>query len=80
METNAIDRIYDRLPTADFSKQVRSVSTERLAVESLGDNGWGDLGDPRRALTALFGSVRRCAVYIVVLALWRPGRRSSQRL
>ena len=31
-----------------FSKQARPVSTERLAVESIGDNGWSDLGDPRR--------------------------------
>ena len=44
------------LPPADFSKQVLAVSTERLAVASLDDIGWSDLGDPRRLITTLFES------------------------
>jgi mannose-1-phosphate guanylyltransferase len=54
METEAIQRIYDDLPVADFSKQVLAVSTERLAVTSIDDTGWSDLGDPHRLTTALF--------------------------
>lgn len=56
METEMMDRIYDDLPAADFSKQVLAVSTERLAVASLDDIGWSDLGDPRRLVTTLFES------------------------
>jgi mannose-1-phosphate guanylyltransferase len=48
--------VYDQLPTADFSKEVLSVSTEALAVASLGDSGWSDLGDPRRLITTLHES------------------------
>jgi hypothetical protein len=50
---------YDMLPIADFSKEVLSVSTERLAVASLGDIGWSDLGDPRRLITTLFKSASK---------------------
>ena len=46
-------RVYGQIPTADFSKQVLAVSTESLAVASLGDIGWSDLGDPRRLITTL---------------------------
>jgi mannose-1-phosphate guanylyltransferase len=56
MEARLMQRVYDRIPTADFSKQVLSVSTERLAVASFGDIGWSDLGDPRRLMTTLFES------------------------
>lgn len=56
METEMMQRIYDDLPVADFSKQVLAVSTERLAVASLDDIGWSDLGDPRRLVTKLFES------------------------
>jgi mannose-1-phosphate guanylyltransferase len=55
-EAETMRPIYDRLSTADFSKQVLSVSTERLAVSSLGDIGWNDFGDPRRLITTLFES------------------------
>ena len=54
METEMMQRIYDELPTADFSKQVLAVSTKRLAVASLDDIGWSDLGDPRRLVRTLF--------------------------
>ncbi len=45
--------VYDQHSAADFSKQVLSASTENLAVASLGDSGWSDLGDPRRLITTL---------------------------
>ena len=56
MEAEMIQQIYDDLPIADFSKQVLAVSTERLAVTSLDDIGWSDLGDPHRLITTLFES------------------------
>jgi len=56
METEMMQRVYDVLPIADFSKQVLAVSTERLAVASLDDIGWSDLGDPRRLVTTLYES------------------------
>jgi hypothetical protein len=55
-ETEMMHRIYDDLPVTDFSKQVLAVSTDRLAVASLDDIGWSDLGDPRRLVTTLFES------------------------
>lgn len=56
LEEEMMQGIYDDLPVADFSKQVLAVSTERLAVASLDDIGWSDLGDPRRLVTTLFES------------------------
>lgn len=54
MESEMMQRIYDQLPPADFSKQILAVSTEKLAVASLDDLGWSDLGDPRRLVATLF--------------------------
>jgi mannose-1-phosphate guanylyltransferase len=56
METEMMRRLYDHLPVTDFSKQVLAVSTGRLAVASLDDIGWSDLGDPHRLITTLFKS------------------------
>jgi mannose-1-phosphate guanylyltransferase len=53
MEEEAMKHLYDRLSSADFSKQVLSVSTEMLSVANCGDAGWSDLGDPRRLVNAL---------------------------
>jgi hypothetical protein len=53
-EDGLMRRVYDQIPTADFSRQVLSVSMDRLVVTSLGDIGWSDLGDPRRLITTLF--------------------------
>jgi mannose-1-phosphate guanylyltransferase len=53
-EAQTMRRIYDTLPSADFSRQVLAISTERLQVASLDDIGWSDLGDPRRLVTTLF--------------------------
>lgn len=54
MEGAMMQALYEKLPIGDFSRQVLSVSTGKLAVASLGDIGWSDLGDPRRLITALF--------------------------
>ena len=56
METDAMRTAYNSMPVADFSRQVLSVSTGKLAVAPLGDIGWNDLGDPRRLVTILFES------------------------
>ena len=52
-EEKRMQYIYDRLTPTDFSKQVLSVSAERLAVANCGKVRWSDLGDPRRLVTAL---------------------------
>ncbi len=56
MEAARMQPLYDRLPVADFSQLVLSVSTERLCVASLGDIGWSDLGDPHRLIATLFAA------------------------
>jgi mannose-1-phosphate guanylyltransferase len=55
-EAEIVQTVYNALPIADFSRQVLSVSTGKLAVAPLGDVGWNDLGDPRRLVTTLFES------------------------
>lgn len=84
MEIEVIHRIYDHLLPADFSKQVLAVSTEKLAVASLDDIGWSDLGDPRRFVRTLFengienpwvssGSCNHCGVTLTATdAVSRP--------
>jgi len=47
------DQAYATLAPGDFSKQVLSVSTERLAVLRLGNVGWSDLGTPERVMSAM---------------------------
>lgn len=47
------DHAYAALTPGDFSKQVLSVSTERLAVLRLGNVGWSDLGTPERVMSAM---------------------------
>ena len=56
MEAERMQQVYDQLPTADFSRQVLAVSTDNLAVSSLGDIGWSDLGDPHRLISTLYES------------------------
>ena len=47
------DAAYAELTPGDFSRQVLSVSTERLAVLHLKDAGWSDLGTPERVMLAM---------------------------
>jgi mannose-1-phosphate guanylyltransferase len=44
--------IYDGLAAADFSRQVLTTCTDRLAVLGLGEVGWSDLGTPERVRAA----------------------------
>ena len=47
------DEAYATLHPGDFSQQVLSVSTARLAVLRLGNIGWSDLGTPERVKSAM---------------------------
>jgi mannose-1-phosphate guanylyltransferase len=51
-ELECATRVYQALPAGDFSRQVLSVCTERLAVLRLGKAGWSDLGTPERVRVA----------------------------
>jgi mannose-1-phosphate guanylyltransferase len=46
-------RIYDALPTGDFSRQVLSMCTDRLIALRAPDTGWSDLGDPGRVAAVM---------------------------
>jgi mannose-1-phosphate guanylyltransferase len=48
MNPESMETTYDGIETADFSKRILSRVTAKLAVQSLGDIGWNDLGEPRR--------------------------------
>lgn len=54
-ELRISESLYDRLPSADFSRRVLSIETERLIVQRLGPVEWSDLGDCDRAVAALSG-------------------------
>ena len=51
-EFELASQIYDGLPAADFSREVLTACTERLAVLGLGEVGWSDLGTPERVRAA----------------------------
>ena len=53
LEAEMMQSVYEKLPIADFSREVLSVSAGMLAVARLGDVGWSDLGDPRRLMATL---------------------------
>ena len=52
-EEQAMRAVYDAIAPTDFSKDVLSLSTERLRVTTCGDVGWSDLGEPRRFISAM---------------------------
>lgn len=52
-DAEAIESVYDSIPSADFSKLVLSAGNPRLSVLNLGDVGWSDLGDPQRLIDTL---------------------------
>lgn len=51
-EYEVATQIYDGLAAADFSRQVLTTCTDRLAVLGLGEVGWSDLGTPERVRAA----------------------------
>lgn len=49
-EAAALERVYCGLPPVDFSRQVLSARTDRLAVLPVRGVHWDDLGEPERVL------------------------------
>jgi mannose-1-phosphate guanylyltransferase len=52
-EESALHEIYAKIPATNFSAEVLSVRPSDLAVLPARGLGWSDLGEPRRALSAL---------------------------
>lgn len=52
-EEDGLRRLYSRLPSTDFSKEVLTMCPAKLAVLPLNGVGWNDLGEPRRVMTTL---------------------------
>jgi mannose-1-phosphate guanylyltransferase len=52
-EAGAIERAYDRLPAADFSRSVLATRTASLAVGRLPRLTWSDWGTPERVIQTL---------------------------
>ena len=60
-EDDTLDRLYSRLPSTDFSRQVLATCPTNLAVLALNGVGWNDLGVPRRVMATLARSGARPA-------------------
>jgi mannose-1-phosphate guanylyltransferase len=54
-EVHIPDSLYDRMPAADFSRDVLSAGASRLMALSMGNTGWSDLGHPERVMAVLDG-------------------------
>jgi len=52
-EDDSLRRLYARLTSTDFSKQVLATRPASLAVLPLSGVGWSDLGEPRRVMATL---------------------------
>jgi mannose-1-phosphate guanylyltransferase len=52
-ETERAAKLYESLPTGDFSREVLTRCPERLAVLRMEGAGWGDLGTPEGVLAAI---------------------------
>jgi mannose-1-phosphate guanylyltransferase len=50
---SAIDELYDRLPTLDFSRDILQGQEDHLRVLPVASCGWSDLGTPERVARAL---------------------------
>jgi len=55
-------RLYDRLPTVDFSQHVLQLLNERLHVLAVPSCGWTDLGTPQRLVECIRECSMPCAV------------------
>lgn len=53
MEASALHELYAKIPATNFSDEVLSKHPSDLAVLPARGLGWSDLGEPRRALSAL---------------------------
>jgi len=52
-EVHIQDSLYERIRSADFSREVLSVATRRLVALRMGLTGWSDLGHPERVMAVL---------------------------
>jgi mannose-1-phosphate guanylyltransferase len=52
-EGQAMRRLYERLQSADFSRQILESAATNLAVLPVPDIGWTDLGEPDRVIKAI---------------------------
>lgn len=63
-------RLYDHLPTVDFSQRVLQLVTDRLRVLAVPQCGWTDLGTPQRLLECIGNGVSRapaddrCSIHV----------------
>jgi mannose-1-phosphate guanylyltransferase len=53
LAASAAKRLYQRLPTIDFSRDILEEHTQRLRVVAVANCGWTDLGTPRRVAQIL---------------------------
>ena len=52
-EEQTVERLYEGLPSTDFSREVLEPAAANLAVLPVRDIGWTDLGEPARVAEAL---------------------------
>ena len=52
-EVRIAETLYGTIPSTDFSRDIISTRTDRLAVVELPVSGWTDLGEPSRVLDVL---------------------------
>jgi mannose-1-phosphate guanylyltransferase len=52
-EQQTVERLYEDLPSIDFSREVLEPAAVNLAVLPVRDIGWTDLGEPARVVRAL---------------------------
>jgi mannose-1-phosphate guanylyltransferase len=65
----ALESVYARLPTIDFSRDIAAGNEEHLAVAAVPRCGWSDLGTPQR----LTETLRRYRGKLPVVHSRRPG-------
>lgn len=53
LEERKIPLLYEQLFSVNFSQEVLAVRPQDLAVLSVSEVGWSDLGEPNRVLTTL---------------------------
>ncbi len=70
-ETYIEDSLYERLAPVNFSQDILSAVPDKLAVLTLNDVGWSDLGDPGRVVMA----VRESGLNPPWIREWKPARK-----
>jgi mannose-1-phosphate guanylyltransferase len=76
----AVSRLYDRLPTLDFSRDVLARQPSYLRVLPVPQCGWSDLGTPERVIHALHRSAGVADEQVRPGASWLSLAAQHQRL